>query len=230
MRSKLFSLLLLFLCFTSKANPLLEYSFSYSCALNNCKISEIDNEIKEAFSINDFRVLALHILEFIKSNLNDTCREPLIKDFRMLCGDLVSKEKVHEEEETDFYEYEYERRIFNLACVNVRIDSEETIKQKVRLWWEKYKTKCKCDSTTFDQPNGNILKFSISQSHPLFIEFLASNNADINFIDPADNRNVLDYLNDLIAKLKVNGSSKTTIQIYEKYRKNIISVGAKPSK
>jgi hypothetical protein len=118
-----------------------------------------------------------------------------------------------------------------LACAKIVVDNEETVKTKIQVWWNKYKSQCKCDSNTFNVPNGNILKFAISESQLDFIETLVLNyDLDINFIDPADNRNLLDYLNEELLKMQTNGSSKSTIEIYGKYKENQISLGAKPSK
>lgn len=118
-----------------------------------------------------------------------------------------------------------------MACINIGVDSEEVIKMKIQSWWAKYKLRCKCDSTTFNVPNGNILKFAVSQNQLDFIEVLSENyNLDLNFIDPADKKNLLDYLNDEIATRRNDGSSITTIKIYEKYKRTLITLGAQPSK
>ena len=111
------------------------------------------------------------------------------------------------------------------------VDDLETAKLKIQAWWNKYKSKCKCDSVNFTVPNGNLLKFSINQSMPDFIDTLVSNyGLDINFIDPADGKNVLDYLNDEIERFKIARISKGSIKVYEDYRLSLIRLGAKPSK
>ena len=165
-----------------------------------------------------------------KTILDIDCPPPKEIDYRLLCGDIATKTEV-DEKERKYYQYFYEKRILELSCVNVEIDDEETIKRKVQLFWSSYKTKCNCDSVTFNVPNGNILKFSISKNTPDFIDTLVLNyDLDINFIDPVDNRNLLDYVIDEIEKMKTNGTSKTSIKVYEKYRDSIISIGGKPSK
>ena len=229
MKYSLISFLLLFLCYTLNAKPgFKNVNSSSSNQLIESKILEIDHELDEAISVNDFQKLALHILEFI--NLNDTCPEPKPHNFKLICGDLVTKAKVPIEE-MEFFEYIYEKRLLQMACVNIGVDNEETIKKKIQFWWNKYKTHCKCDSTTFSVPNGNILKFALSQREEGFIEMLVENyNLDINFIDPADNLNLLDYQNVEISKRKTDGSSKATIELYEKVRSRLISLGAKSSK
>ena len=66
---------------------------------------------------------------------------------------------------------------------------------------------------------------------PDFIDTLVTNyGLDINFIDPADGKNVLDYLNDEIQRFKDSGISKPSIKIYEEYRLSLIRLGARTSK
>ncbi len=213
--------------FTSFANNLTINHNSYSYLL---KVREIDSELKNAKSFTDIRTALKSIAHLVFSEPGDTCKPPKDSDYRLICGDLVTKSKVPGDE-AEFYEYIYEKRLLHMACVNIGIDSEEIVKKKVQAWWEKYKTKCKCDSITFNVPNGSLLKFAISQSQPEFIDILVFNyNLDINFVDPADGRTDLDYLNDQIEILKGDGSSQGTIDIYEKYKRNLITLGAKPSK
>ena len=111
------------------------------------------------------------------------------------------------------------------------VDDLETAKIKIQTWWNKYKTKCKCDSLGFNIPNGNLLKFSVSQSLPDVIDTMVSTyGLDINFKDPVDGKNVLDYVNDELIRFKSGGISQESIKIYEDYRASLIKLGAKPSK
>ena len=64
----------------------------------------------------------------------------------------------------------------------------------------------------------------------LFETLILNYDLDINFIDPVDGRNLLDYIIDEIEKMKITGVSKSSIGVYEKYRDSMISIGAKPSK
>lgn len=165
-----------------------------------------------------------------KNNILDNdCPPPKEIDYKLLCDDIATKAKVIEKE-SEHYEYVYEKRILQLSCVNVEIDDEETIKRKVQLFWNKYKINCKCDSVSFNVPNGNILKFSTSKNTDFTENLVLIYDCDINFIDPADNRNLLDYVIDEIEKLKTTGASKSSVQVYERYRDIIISIGGKPSK
>jgi hypothetical protein len=51
--------------------------------------------------------VATNILEFVTYILNDPCPKPTVPDFKLLCGDVVTKSKVPLVE-SEYYEYIYE--------------------------------------------------------------------------------------------------------------------------
>jgi hypothetical protein len=161
--------------------------------------------------------------------LDNNCPPPKESDYKALCTDIGSRAKVTEKE-FEYYEYTWEKRLFSFACVNVQIDNEETIKRKLQSFWNKYKTNCKCDSLTFGVQNGNILKFAFSQDMPSVIETLADYGLDINFIDPVDGLNLLDYVNAEISRMSQLQNSENSVMVYNRYRANIIGIGGKSSK
>ena len=223
-----FALLLSLICyFNSEAADLKNMHASFTTA---SKVSVIDKKLEQAKSFKELHNVLVMMGDIVLKEYGDTCKPPTPADIRRFCGDLVTKAKVIGEE-TNFYEYQYEKNLWRMACVNIGVDSEETAIKKIQAWWLKYKLWCKQESTTFSVLNGNILKFAISQRHPQFVETLAETyGLDINFIDPADGKNVLDYLNEEIANRRVDGSSATTIAIYEGYKRILVRVGAKSSK
>ena len=171
----------------------------------------------------------------LKNKLRNNYKDTLPKGWsddqlkKLWCGDLATKEKV-EGTATDTVEYIYEQRLWEMSGAKMGVDNEENAKKKIQLWWNKNKTKCNCSTVGFI-PNGNILKFALAQSLPSFVEALVLNyELDINFIDPVDSRNVLDYINDEIERLKKGSFSKSSIEVYESYKESLIGLGAKPSK
>lgn len=155
--------------------------------------------------------------------------EPTKSHYKLLCADIGTRTKVNSNE-YEYYEYTYEKRILLLACVDVKVDDEETIKKKVQIFWNKYKKNCYCDSVTFGVQNGSILKFALAQNFPQVIETLADYGCDINFIDPADGLNLLDYVSGEIARLKKLQNSANTVMVYERYKDGIIGLGGKSNK
>lgn len=227
MKSKLlFSTLLLIICsFAAKAVDV--FSQQYVSA-HKAKIAAIDNELNQAKTINELKAVVIKMGAIVFENVSDTCKEPKETDFKSFCADVSTKAKASGSK-TDTVEYRYEQRLWEVACAVMGVDDLATAKIKIQKWWNKYKTKCKCDSLGFNVPNGNILKFSISQSMPDFMDTIVSTyGLDINFKDPADGKNVLDYLNDEIERFKKGGISQPSIKIYEDYRVSLIKLGAKP--
>ena len=221
----LFTFSLLLLSFSSKAADKNYASFNTAV-----KTAVIDNELEQAIILNDLHIVLMKMGKIILMDLGDTCKEPKESDFKALCADIGSKAKAPIAE-IEYYEYTYEKRILQLACVDLKVDNEETIKQKVKTWWNKYKISCKCDSVDFGLQNGNILKFALSQSFPEVGELLASfYGCDINFIDPADGLNLLDYINLEIARLKELINSEHTVAIWESYKAYVIGLGGKSNR
>lgn len=179
--------------------------------------------------MEEIKAVAVKMYGIVLENLGDTCLQPKPNVYKALCADIGSDSKVSSNER-EYYEYTYEKRILLLACVNVKLDDEETIKKKVQLFWNKYKTNCVCDSITFGVQNGNILKFALSKSRPQVIETLTAYGCDINFIDPADGLNLLDYVTAEIARLKQLQNSSNSVMVYEQYKASIIGIGGKSNK
>jgi hypothetical protein len=211
-------------CLTSSSSIILRKQFDI---LNKGGIDEV---IEGTSSIEQLQKLANNMIESVINNEKDTCQGPSENDFKRLCSDIALRKKVIGTA-TDTVEYMYEQRLWQLACAKMGVDDEETARNKIQSWWEKYKTKCTCNSLVFRVQDGNILKFSVVQSFPDFTETLVMNyKIDINFIDPADGKNLLDFINDEIYSLEKAGISQQSIEVYRVYRNSLIRLGAKPSK
>lgn len=223
MKFKVLLLLMATHSFSAKAND-----FS-SSVLRNAKITAIDAALSKAKTFEEIKSASYKMYQLIFENFNDTCPQPKKIDYQALCIDIGTKAK-SPTDEAEYYEYSYEGRLLKLACVNIFIDNEETIKSKVQLFWNKYKTQCRCDSITFPVQNGNILKFVLSQNFPDLIDLLADYGCDINFIDPADGLNLLDYVMSEIERLRQLQNSENTVMVYEKFKANIIFLGGKSNK
>lgn len=228
MSIKLLSLVtfsLLFFSFSSKAADKNYASFNTAV-----KAAVIDNELEQAKSFEELHNVIILMGDIMFKDYGDTCKEPKDIDYEALCLDIGTKTKAPIAE-IEYYEYMYEKRILELSCVNVRSDDEETVKRKVQKWWNKYKTKCKCDSLDFGLSNGNLLKFALSQNFPEVIETLSSTyGCDINFIDPVDGLNVLDYISKEISRLKRLINSEFAVKLYEEYKASVIGLGGKSNK
>ena len=120
----------------------------------------------------------------------------------------------------------------DLAGADVTKESRESCTEKISKWWNKYKTLVYCRSSTFDVTFGNVLKFAVVQDFAPFLETIVGTyQMDINFIDPWDNRNVLDYVNDNLAiTIKIQSSTHPQVKVLKENKELLENLGCTPSK
>jgi hypothetical protein len=161
-----------------------------------------DDKHEECNADDSVTAQASALLKVAEKLEADGCtKRPAVSDFKAICSDISARTKAPANE-SESYEFYYEKRIWELSCANPGTDDEKTANAKINKMWNKYKKDFKCDTLDFALSNGNILKFSLSQKMPEVIETLAGTyGLDINFVDPKDNMNVLDYVNNEIKKL-----------------------------
>ncbi|MGS0747107.1 hypothetical protein [Halpernia sp. GG3] len=86
---------------------------------------------------------------------------------------------------TEFYEYQLQEA-WQMSCASPTKDTEDIAKEKINKMWNKYKKQFKCDSMTWNVPNGNILKLQYCPKHcPMLLKhfcMLTSYGLDINFV------------------------------------------------
>ena len=200
---------------------------NYASFITAHKVSVIDNKLEQAKSFEELHNVLVLIGEIVFKNYGDTCKDPTISDYRALCISIASRAYA-EPKYLQLFNYHYEQKLLELSCVNIGVDSEEMIKLKVQKWWNKYKTSCKCDSVSFGLSNGNLLKFALSQNFTEVIDDLASYyKLDINFKDPADGLNLLDYIISEKQRLQKQVNSESAVNVYENYKAIIIGLGGK---
>lgn len=165
--------------------------------------------------------------------LNDSChfKEPSLSDIKTLCDCVAIKEKPSGKA-AEHYDWAWERRLMVLAGTSIETDGFDVATKKLRCFWEKYKTQFSCHSSTFNLERGSLLKFAISQNFtPMFETMVGTYGMDINFIDPIDKRNVLDYVNDeLQGAISLQGVSHQKVKVLKEYKQLLEDMGCKPSK
>lgn len=133
---------------------------------------------------------------------------------RGLCDHVISP---------DYYEgkvFSYVYKLKKAAGVTAE-DSEELIAEKIRKMWAKYEDCMVCDTPAFSVVGGNILKAATISSNRAFFDYVLDWKVNLNRIDPADNRTVLDYIRDEINK------KPHKIQFYKTYYGILRENGAK---
>jgi len=126
------ALLVMLNCLTTKAN---DFNSNYNFN-SYAKITEIDAALNEAKSFEEIKAVAFKMYAMVCEHFNDTCPPPKTKFLQLMCSDVTTRAKPPANEQ-EYYEYYYEKRFWEMACVNIGIDNEETIKRKLQLFWNK---------------------------------------------------------------------------------------------
>jgi hypothetical protein len=136
----------------------------------------------------------------------DECPAPEKVNYAKICSYVKDKKKASTDSELTFL---FEQELLKMSCAVEGKDSPEMIKKKTNIMWNKYRTQFSCDSLGFNVSNGNVLKFGMSFNFPDFIYILVDNfDFDLDFKDPADNKTVIEYLTEEIAKTQKFGPGK----------------------
>ena len=92
--------------------------------------------------------------------------------------------------------YGYQESIWEMSCAITGQDIIESAKLKIQLMWNRIRTSFRC----YKYPNyisseRNITKFSLDTGFTTFLtEAVKRYDLDMNFIDPTDNKTILDFI------------------------------------
>lgn len=100
------------------------------------------------------------------------------------------------------YDWKWQRKMFEAACVDAIKDSEEEIGRKISSMMKQHEAKLEVNNTKFDVSNGNIIKFAVNLKFDEFLIWMAKWKVDFNKVDVTDGRTVLDYVSDQIIRNK----------------------------
>lgn len=117
-----------------------------------------------------------------------------LKNLCMMIGDQMADPKQPEK-------YMYETRFYQAGCVNDG-DSEEVKKQKIRNAWNTYEDDLKCNNNFFDVSDGHLLKYAVASNFTDFLDDAIKWQVNLNKVDAADGRTVLDYVQFHLEKSK----------------------------
>lgn len=117
---------------------------------------------------------------------------PKAKPLRGICNHVIDPED-HDGEQIHI------KKLKDAACVRPG-DSPEVEGIKIRAMWDKYEDKLVCDSIAFSVIGGNIIKATLLVKNKDFMETLMDWKVNLNRVDPADQRTVMDYIRDELNK------------------------------
>lgn len=97
-------------------------------------------------------------------------------------------------EPLDGYNFVYQRKLLEAACVDVTKDSEQIVAEKMRKMWKQFENQLVCNSLRFDVQNGSVVKYASIIMFDAFIRDLARWKVDLNRVDASDGMTALDYV------------------------------------
>jgi hypothetical protein len=138
-----------------------------------------------------------------------------------LCSAIINKREEHDSP-IPTIKHRYQSIILNASCADRSKDTPEEIQRKVQAFWDKYGKQLSCDA--FIVNNGNILKLGVFKLFDDFVMDLTRRwKVDFNYIDPADNLTLLDFIQSEIERYK--GSPREAV--LKRYYKQFQEAGAK---
>jgi hypothetical protein len=116
-----------------------------------------------------------------------------------LCNDVNDKTLTKDNPEE--YTYVYERKFYAAAGVNFTSDSLTSATAKLQALWDGNPALFFCSSTNFSVPAGDLLKYAIeTRSFGLVENAMTAWHLDLNRVDPADCRTLLDFVQTKLAQ------------------------------
>lgn len=111
------------------------------------------------------------------------------------------------------YRFTFEQMMEDAAGVQPG-EGPETRRTRVRHLWLDNQQVFRCTANNFDITEGNLLKYSVSsRSYDFLVHAIEEWQLELNFIDPADQSTVLDYVELELAR-NVGNSNAATLQEY----------------
>lgn len=158
------------------------------------------------------------------------CPNPTRDEMVGVC-EYVVEQTDPEGEELD---YKYQEEMWKLSCATPGVDSKEVAKIKIQKMWLKNREAFRCYGMqrTVTVPNGNITKISMESNFPWFLlDSARTYQLDMNFIDPADGKTIMDFLKSKREELLRNDPKNTSkIAEYQRVYDILKAGGAKHAK
>lgn len=112
---------------------------------------------------------------------------------RGICGDIYGN--IRDKTNKAQWSFAFERKVYEAANVDFRVDSDDTARAKINTLWKNYQDYFTCDVGDFDVTNGNVLKYAVNiRAFGVVDTFVKIWGVDLNIIDKADGKTILDYI------------------------------------
>jgi hypothetical protein len=101
--------------------------------------------------------------------------------------------------------YVYQTMIREAACIQLG-DGPDMVRGKVQAFWNQEHARLTCSQLGYSIRNGHVLKLAIERnSKDVVNDMVRKWQVDLNHVDPADGRTVLDYVADGLVREKGTG-------------------------
>lgn len=150
-------------------------------------------------TIKSILILSILLTSFISlgqvTNEVCDCPKPTKDDLLNICHSIYVRESYNG---TEPFTWEYQRRLWEIACVNPLKDTPEEVINKIQCFWNKYRADFTCDNYVDSLvSNKNIIKFCLERGFTAFVtEAVKKYHLDMNFTDK-DGKTVLDCIIEL---------------------------------
>jgi len=146
-------------------------------------------------------------------------------DFQEFCNDIGLG---FEPDNKEKFDTKFEERLWEVSGADPQTASDREAKTKINKMWDRHKLDFKCGTM-----GRSILKYLIEGNVIGWLTRLANKyELDINFVDPRDNQNVLEYLNQEIKRKDDVAGAKDhySSDLLRTYRDKLIRAGALTTK
>jgi hypothetical protein len=137
---------------------------------------------------------------------------------KSLCGMVSNRVK----DSSGRNKWLYQSRILDAACVSEN-DSASVKEEKIRKAWSTFEPDLVCSGAQFDVTKGSLIKWGVSYQFDDFINDVLKWKVNLNKVDEADGRTVLDYIKFHVDRNKGNAMEP----VYQAYYDKLKSAGAK---
>ena len=143
------------------------------------------------------KLLTLFVIAFtlnLSAQVVDKCPPPTKEEFSRICSDLYARDE--SETSGTGLSYAYQEKLWKISCAIVGKDNIDVARKKIQNMWMENRQNFRCyNYPTSIATDKNITKFSLDTGFTGFIsEGVKKYKFDMNFLDPSDNKTLLDFV------------------------------------
>ncbi len=163
-----------------------------------------------AFSSSAQSVINQASTTAITGSAVDDCPEPTESQITCVCNSIYDKKAptinkpIVGAKGGYGFGYKYQEDLWQMSCAVPGIDTEEESIKKIQAMWMKCRVKFRCYKYIgVSVSDGNVAKFAMDTGLSTFLVTAVKRyKLDMNFIDPADGKTIMDFLDEQFKMFK----------------------------